>query len=278
MPNSGRLAELAPQRASFTTRHDDLPHTCGVVVDCRDRNGELSELELGSLALAAHRPDAAAYGKVAIVRPDGISVYQADCARGVAPVFCGNATAAAMRFVNADGESRNAVLGAAGVDYEVSARINGRAVAQTWIVPQPIVEERVWRGRRALIVELLNRYAVLVGPLPEGISAETARLELLGPGLTSKLAVITGASGAPSVEFYNANGRHGAVPHTGLATVALGVRFVPWFADLIGDTRIEYRARGGPAWVDLPAVSTIRDDRLAISMPTVAVDLCELHG
>lgn len=269
---------MARHHASFTTCHNDLPHTCGVVVDCRDGDDALSELELGALALAAHRPNAAAYGKVAVVRHDGIAVYQADPARGIAPAFCGNATAAAMRFVNADGESRNAVRGAAGVDYEVSAHIRGRAVSQTWIVPPANIQERMWRGRRALIVEMLNQYALVVGPLPDGISAETARLELLGPGLAAKLAVVADASRTPVVEFYNANGRHGAVPQTGVASVALAARSVPWFADLFGDRRIEYRTRGGSAVVDLPAVSPTRDGRLAISMPTVAVDLSELHG
>lgn len=276
--NRGRPAHVARHHASFTTCHNDVPHTCGVVVDCRDSDDGFSDFDFGALAVAAHRPDAAAYGKVAIVRQDGIAVFQADRERGIAPAFCGNATAAAMRFVNADGDSRNAVLGAAGVDYEVSARINGRTVSQTWVVPQAKIEERTWRGRPTLVVEMLNQYALVVGPLPEGVSAEAARYEILGASLTAKLAVVASADSTPVVEFYNANGRHGAVPQTGVASIALAARAVPWFADLFGDMRLAYRTRTGSAVVELPAVESVCNGRVAITMPTVAVDLCELHG
>lgn len=249
--------------SSFTTSFGDRAHTCGVVADWRDSNLEISQSEFAALAEAAYRPGAAAFGKIAVLRRDGIAVYQADTKQRVAPAFCGNATAAALLLLCANGESRSVVL-AADARYEVNARVDGRTVAQTWLVPDAQVEQRTWRGHRVLILETLNRYALVVGPLPDGVDAETARRELLGDNIAAKLAVVSASSVAPALAFYNANGRHGAAPQTGLATVALAVRAVPWFA---GFFAVEHA---------LPAVSKTNDGRLAITMPTVAVDLSEL--
>jgi hypothetical protein len=250
---------LARIHASFTTCSGGRPHTCGVVADYRDSDLEISQLDFAALTDAAYRPDAAAFGKIAVLRRNGIAVYQADARGGIAPAFCGNATAAALCLLRGDGESESTVFGA-NAEYKVKASVNGRNVAQTWIVPESQVEERTWRGCRVLVLETLNHYALIAGPLPDGIDAETARRELLGTGLAAKLAVVS----ANNLEFHNANGRHGAAPQTGLASIALAVRAVPWFADLVAGART------------LPTVSESNDGRLAITMPAVAVDLSEL--
>jgi hypothetical protein len=246
-------------QASFTTFVGDRPHTCGVVLDRRDAPHHPSQSELAAFRAAAHRPDARAFGKIAVLRQDGIAVYQAGSADRIAPVFCGNATAAALRFTRENGSLSSTIIGA-GANHEARARVSAHGVAQTWLVPVPVVEQRAWREQRVLLLDTLNPYALIVGRLPEGVDADAARHELVGPGLATKLAVIS----PHSIEFYNANGRHGAAPQTGLATMALAARAVPWFAELL---------LGMPS---LPPITQIKDGRLAIEMPAVTVELREL--
>ena len=246
-------------QACFTTFVGDRPHTCGVVLDRREAVHTISQAELNAFAAAAHRPDARAFGKIAVLRQDGIAVYQAGPTDSTAPVFCGNATAAALRFMRDNGSLSSTIVGA-GANHEARARVSASSVAQSWLVPVPVVEERIWRDQRVLLLDTLNSYALIVGRLPEGVDADAARHDLVGAGLATKLAVIS----PHMIEFYNANGRHGAAPQTGLATMALAARAVPWFAELL---------LGMPS---LPPITQTKDGRLAIEMPAVTVELREL--
>lgn len=249
---------MAHIQASFTTFVGERPHTRGVVIDRRNA-AELQPPEFAALAGAAHRPEAIAFGKIAVVRGDGIAVVQTNLSGASAPVFCGNATAAALSFLCKDGSYRSNVV-AGDKTYEVRARINARGVTQTWMLPRTRVIERSWRERRVLLVDALNPYALIIGTLPDGIAPEAARHELLGDTLAAKLAVIT----QHTIEFYNTNGRHGAAPQTGIASMALAARLVPWFAE---------QMLGMPS---LPAITEMKDGRLAIAMPSVMVELKSL--
>ncbi len=259
--------------ASFVTRHDNRPHTCGIVVDGRDGEGAFSDY--AALSRAAHAPGAAAYGKVAIIRRDGIAAFQVGKGKALAPAFCGNATAAALLFLTGGREAQTRVIGA-GAQHEVHARIDGQQVDQTWLLDEGGVEERTWEGRRVVVLSTLNPYALIVGGLPDGVGADAARRQLLGPGLTAKLAVVDGDGEAPIVDFYNANGRHGGVPQTGLASIALAARRVAWFAALFPGRRALHRTHAGLVPRDVPEAEATADGRIAIAMPRVAVDLREM--
>lgn len=250
---------MARLQASFTTYVGERPHTRGVVIDRRSGAYDLSTSELTSFAGAAHRPDAIAFGKIAIVGKDGIAVTQTNIAGASAPVFCGNATAAALSFLCKDGVC-NSTVSAGDKSYEVRGRVKAGSVSQTWLLPRTRVVERWWRERRVLLVDVLNPYALINGTLPDGVDPETARRELLGETLAAKLVVIT----EHTIEFYNTNGRHGAAPQTGIASMAIATRLVPWFAE---------QMLGMPS---LPTITEVEDGRLAIAMPSVTVELAAL--
>lgn len=250
---------MARIQASFTTYVGERPHTRGVVLDRRNTTPELSASEFATFAGAAHRPEAIAFGKIALVGRDGVAVTQTNLAGASAPVFCGNATAAALSFLCKDGPYISTVS-AHEKSYEVRASVNAGLVTQTWMLPRTRVVERWWRERRVLLVDDLNPYALVIGTLPDGIEPEAARHELLGESLAAKLAVIT----QHTIEFYNTNGRHGAAPQTGIASMALAARLVPWFAE---------QMLGMPS---LPQITEMKDGRLAIAMPSVRVELSAL--
>src|SRR6185436_20430360 len=120
-------------QASFTTYVAERPHTRGVVVDRRSAP-ELSPHEFAALAGAAHRPDAIAFGKIAIIEQDRVAVTQTNLAGASAQVFCGNATAAALSFLCKDGTC-HATVSADDKSYEVRARVTARRVTQNWMLP-----------------------------------------------------------------------------------------------------------------------------------------------
>ena len=165
---------MARIQASFTTYVGERPHTGGIVIDRRNADGDLSALDFTAFARAAHRPDAIAFGKIAVVRRDGISVVQTNLLGATAQAFCGNATAAALSILCKDGTCRSTVS-AGDKSYEVRARVSAGNVAQTWLVPRARVVERRWRERRVLLIDVLNPYALIFGTLPDGIDSETAR-------------------------------------------------------------------------------------------------------
>lgn len=250
---------MAQKLASFTTFVAGRAHTCGVVLDCREDDRAPLPGDFARVAGGPTHANARAFGKIAVVMRDGIAVYQSSADSEAASVFCGNATAAAFRFLSTDGAPTKTVRNGS-VGYDVAARIDGDSVGQVWLVPPASVEQMIWRGLRVLRISTLNPYALIVGNLPKETTAEQARSELVGATAASKLAVISKGT----IEFYNANGRHGAAPQTGLASLALAARAIPWFAELL---------LGMPS---LPPIAPRKDGRLAITMPAVTIELCEL--
>lgn len=233
-------------------------------------------MDLRDLALLAGRNAAScAYGKVVVIGRHGISTFQATPDGATAPVFCGNSTAAAIGYLGG-GKHRTMVYGVADGPYEVSARIYGATIAQIWLVPAASPEERSWRGCRVVFLPALNDYALVFGELPAGVSPEAARCELLGPDPACKLAIVSGSGPDAVVEFHNSNGRHGGAPQTGLATIALATRSVPWLKDLFADGFVTYPSQAGPRQAGLPATSPAAGGRIAVEMPTVAVELVPL--
>jgi hypothetical protein len=263
--------------SSFLTHDGGRPLTCGIIADHRREDVDPRTMDLRELALLAGRnADACAYGKVVVIGRHGVFTFQATPDGATAPVFCGNSTAAALGSLGAVGSIRTQVHGAAGQPYEVSARVDGGAIAQTWKVPAATPDERAWRGCRVLFLPALNDYALVFGDLPAGTSPEDARRELLGGDPACKLAIVGGGAGDATVTFYNSNGRHGGAPQTGLATIALATRSVPWLADFFPDGVVTYPAAGGPRQAALPATAPAGHGTIAVDMPTVAVDLAPL--
>lgn len=233
-------------------------------------------MDLRDLALLAGRnADACAYGKVVVLGRQGIFTFQATPDGGTAPVFCGNSTAAAIGCLGG-GKQRATVYGVADMPYEVAARIEGGAINQTWMVPATSPEEQTWRGCRVVFLPALNDYALVFGDLPSGIEPEAARCELLGADPACKLAIVSGSGADAVVEFHNSNGRHGGAPQTGLATIALATRSVPWLENFFPGGIVTYRSQAGTRRAALPATSPTAAGRMSVEMPTVAVDLTPL--
>ena len=228
-------------------------------------------MDLRGLArLAAANADACAYGKVVVIGRHGISTFQATPDGATAPVFCGNSTAAAIGCLGGAGSLRTRVYGVAVEPYEVDARLDGHAIAQTWTVPAAAPREQAWNGCRVVFLPALNDYALVFGDLPDGIAPEAARRALLGADPACKLAVF-GSDGL--VTFHNSNGRHGGAPQTGLATIALATRSVPWLAEVFAAGFVSYPTASGIRRARLPATHAGIGGRIAVDMPTVSVDL-----
>lgn len=259
--------------STFLTHDGGRPLTFGVIADRRHEHVDPGAMDLHDLALLAGRnADACAYGKVVVIGRHGISTFQATPDGGTAPVFCGNSTAAAIGCLRG-GRHRTMVHGVADSPYEVSARIDGGAIAQTWMVPAATPRERIWHGCRVLFLPALNDYALVFGDLPTGTSPEAARRALLGADPACKLAIVTGSGPDAVVEFHNSNGRHGGAPQTGLATIALAARSVPWLETFFAGGFVTYPSLAGPRRARLPATSPAAGGRIAVEMPTVSVDL-----
>lgn len=261
----------------FLTQDEGKPRTYGVVVDRRQQDGAHATLDLNDLAMLANdHPGVCAFGKVAVLARDGIHTFQLGRQGENSGVFCGNSTAAALACLHTGEDLRSAVFGMADAPYEVSARMVGGAIAQTWILPACPIEERDWRGRRAVALRALNNYVMVLGDLPQGICPEAARHELLGPGVGGKLAVIADEADAATVHFYNSNGRHGAVPQTGIASIALAAREIGWLGDRFADGFLTYITDGKTQRAALPPVTNGQDGRLQLRMPEIEVVLSPL--
>ena len=262
--------------STFLTHDGGRPLTFGIIADWRRERVDPRTMDLRDLALLASRnADACAYGKVVVLGRQGIFTFQATPDGGTAPVFCGNSTAAAISFLGG-GKQRATVYGAENIPYEVAARIDGGAISQTWMVPATSPEERTWRDCRAVFLPALNDYALVFGDLPSGIDPEAARCELLGADPACKLAIVSGSGPDAIVEFHNSNGRHGGAPQTGLATIALATRSVPWLGSFFADGFVTYRSQARTRRAALPATSPAAAGRISVEMPTVAVDLMPL--
>lgn len=261
----------------FLTQDEGRPRTYGLVVDRRQQDVGEATLDLRDLAaLANDHPGVCAFGKIALLADEGIHTFQINRHGEHGVVFCGNSTAAALACLNGNGELRTALFGMADAPYEVAAQSAGGAIAQTWTLPASRIEERDWRGRRTLALHALNHYVLILGDLPAGICPEAARQELLGPSVGGKLAVISDDEDAATVHFYNSNGRHGAVPQTGIASVALAAREIGWLAQRFADGFLTYIADGEPRRAALPPIVDAEDGRLRLRMPDIEVVLSPL--
>lgn len=261
---------------SFLTHRKGAPLTYGIVVDERGCGGARSASFRDLAVLANQHPGACAYGKIVILRNDGIFSFQAKSTGEVVAAFCGNSTAAAIGTMGGEGHIRTRVHGAAPQPYDVSAWIEGDSVTQEWIVPAHAVETHTWRGRAISCLATLNEYAIVAGPLPRNLAPEAARHELLGPAQSGKLAVIGGTADCPIVEFHNANGKHGALPQTGLATIALAARAVPWLRDRLPHGELRYPTKEGFGTARLPTLRSAANGGIAIEMPRISVDVKQL--
>jgi hypothetical protein len=258
---------------TFLTRKAGKPLTFGLLIDQRGGPDHPPE-GLRTLALMANRhPGACAYGKIVLLRDSGLYTFQAMANGDTLPAWCGNSTAAALCRLGDDGAVRTRVYGESARACTVSAQVRAEEVSQRWIVPADPPTERRWRGRRVLCLGTLNSYAIVQGGLPAGVSPETARRELTGAG---KLAVIGGVEDKAVVRFYNANGRHGAVPQTGAASIALAMRHSAWLRDCFPGGRLTYLNGEGTKTAELPPVSQVSEGSVAIEMPTTEVVLSPL--
>jgi len=192
---------------------------------------------------------------------------------GTGEMGIGNSTAAALSFLGIASAVETRIHGRATIPYQISARAVGDKVTQRWIVPSVASEARNWRGMRVLLLPTLNDYAIVLGRLPLDVSAQMARDELLGSAEAGKLAVVCETPSGPVVEFYNGNGRHGAVPQTGAATISLAIRSNPCLGHYFPNGRLTYLTKKGRRKAQLPAVSDTKCGRLAVEMPPISVRL-----
>lgn len=257
---------------TFLTYSNGRPRTYGVLVDQRQGSVTFSKWDLRAFANAADRhPGACAFGKLVVLTDDGIVTFQSHPGRDPSRAFCGNSTAAGLSYLDPDRQIRTKVHGVGRRSYDIHARIEGDTVAQNWIVPPEPAQVRCWRGCRVLFLPTLNQYAIFLDPLPEGIGAGGVLRKLQASALATKLAVVAGTADAPIVEFHNSNGRHGAAPQTGVATLALASRSSPWLKARFPNGRFAYATADGPRVAVLPAVSDTACGRLSIEMPEVSV-------
>jgi hypothetical protein len=269
----------AGRACTFLTRVDGRPRTFGCsIVRPKHRASELDGLDLARLAAAAVGPaDAAARGKVAILGRDDACVLQT--APGTAPVlvWCGHATSALALQSAIRKDSKAGVIRLVGPGRRtarVSFSTAGRRVSQTWRLPAPSYAEDRWRERIVLRMDALNPYAIVLGPLPAGVTPEGARRELVGSALGAKLAIVAKRPTGPAeVTFHNAGGTHGAAPMTGLATLAILSGLSSSLADFVLDRTITYQSQSGPVTTSLPDIRIEADGSVAISMPSVEVRL-----
>lgn len=258
----------------FLTHDRGYPLTFGLVFDRREHDAARATAGLEQFAEAANsHPGACAWGKIAVLASDGIHTFQATADGQVLPVFCGNSTAAAIARLAGEGDVRTRLHGPSPLPYEVNAHAGDAGVRQAWTLPPGLVEERMWRGRQVICARAFNDYAIVIGDLPDGLSAEEARRELLGCLHAGKLAIVAGAKGSMVVEFHNANGRHGAVPQTGAATIALAARTTVALADCFPDNRLTYLTGEGLRSAALPAIVPVGEGTMALEMPRIAVKL-----
>lgn len=264
---------------SFLTVVGGSPRTAGCsLVRPTYRACDLEGLDLVRLTDIAVGPtDAAARGKLAILGRDDAGVFQT--APGTTPelVWCGHATSAlALRMAYQTG-SRAGTIKLAGPGQRtvrVSFATVGCTVSQSWTLPAPSYSEDRWCDRTVLRMDGLNPYAVILGPLPEGVTPEAARRQLVGSDLGAKLAVVIKRRPRPaSVQFFNAGGVHGGLPMTGAGTISILARLSSLLADFVPDRMITYQTAGGPVTTLLPDIRIQVDGSVAITMPTVEVKL-----
>ena len=256
---------------------DDL-RTCGVVVGRPGRHAiDLGGLDLNLLtAAAAGVPDAAARGKLVLLGDDGVAVFQTKPGAHPELAWCGNGSATVALVL---GRRRAAfdVFGPDGKVVGVVQTLAGTSVKQAWTLSDFSIAEANWLGRPAIRCSGLNTYAVVVGPLPAGVTPDEARCAVAGPGLTAKLVVVTPtATGVPHVAFHNAHGLHGAAPTTGVATLAILARRSRLVGGVISGGAVIYDTKAGTVEAPLPDILMEPAGAISVVMPSVDVKLSPL--
>lgn len=246
------------------------PRTCGVLCTATSTACAAATPYEVLAPLAHHNPASAAGGKVAVLVGREVQVFQVQRDRPAARAWCGNAVAAAAMSFGRQ-HINLMVLGPNETMAEVEARVSGAKVRQTWTLPVSEARDLRWRGTRAAVITALNDYAIVLGPIAGAEDAELLRRRMAGDGLTAKLVVVTPGEGATFVEFFNSNGRHGAIPLTGLATLALAERDLPWLREALGAGRVAYRTPGGVRVETLPAIEPVAAGRVRFALPGVEV-------
>jgi len=246
----GQAADAITKFKTFT-RPDRVLTTGLVAVQGAQANSRTpygaSEAVMLDGLLDGQREEAAAQGKVIFLVDSSSPCIRAACFQvhegSAAAAFCGNATAAALaHYVDRFGpipKPVQAVAEGATVTVESVVKRDGDfwSVEQTWhVAKDAVVEQSIVAGRPAARSEILNKYSVLLGPL--GSEELAGLLGTMIDGPSAKLAVITPAALAPKVDFFNCNGRHGAAPQTGLATLALLRGRVDWLGAVLSDRQI----------------------------------------
>lgn len=262
----------------FETRKDGKPRTTGVVLQRRRASiTDLPSKELATYTQATlARSDAAARGKLAIHGGGELCVLQASPHGDLTPAYCGNATAAvALVQTCASGELKLAAPG--GGQVTVKYRCTGSLVTQSWLIPSMTVKGFTWRNRRCFRVRGLNAYTVVTGGLPVGVSAETCRTQLAAGHPNAKLAVLGEGAERNHVAFFNASGRHGAAPMTGLASLAVAAHASPEFAARLGGRAVTYQTATGIEDYILPGIGVTEDGRLQIALPDVEAFISPLN-
>jgi hypothetical protein len=263
---------------SFQTWVDDDLRTCGVVVIRPGRCAiDLEGLNLNLLATAAAGArEAAARGKVVLLGDDGVAVFQTKPGAQPELAWCGNGSATVALAL---GRRRALfdVFGPEGKVVRVVQNLAGSSVQQAWTLLDFSIAEANWLGRPAIRCSGLNTYAVVVGPLPAGVSPDEARRALAGLGLTAKLVVVTpSATGVPHVAFHNAHGLHGAAPATGVATLAILARRSRVVGDVISGGAVTYDTKAGTVKAPLPDILIEPAGAISVVMPSVDVQLSPL--
>jgi|GEM_PF-5387458 len=262
---------------SFETSKRGAVRTAGVIVR-RSPNAPLAlrprEAETcARLALA--RTDAAARGKVALLGSAEVCVLQAGLRGALRPALCGNAVAASALALDVP-EGRLRITSNDARDLTVEFHRVSNSINQSWLVPGMSVEEFTWRGRLCFRVSGLNSYTLMTGGLPVGITAETCWTQTAMGQPNAKFAVFGQDAGQNHVAFYNASGRHGAAPMTGLASVAIAARASHRFAAILGGQEVTYQAAGAIETVELPEIGHSKDGRLRIDLPRVDASVTPL--
>ena len=254
----------------FETRKDGDVRTTGVVVSCPAISSLdwMAQNHAEFARLAISRPDAAARGKLALYGDDELCVLQVGPRGELTPAFCGNATAA-VALAHGRPNGRLRLVAPGGGQVSVDYRCNGNTIMQDWLIPGMTVDDFVWRSRRCFRVLGLNAYTIITGGLPIGMTADTCRTQLAAGHPNAKLAVLGEGPMPNSVAFFNASGRHGAAPMTGLASLAVVASAKPAFAAQLGERSVTYQTAAGEETYVLPDIGTAEDGRLRISMPIV---------
>jgi hypothetical protein len=276
----GAKARLRPYRipaqsCTFQTDVGGDLRTCGVVIGRPGNSAlNLNGLDLDLLAVAAAGvPEAAARGKLVVLGEDGVAVFQTKPNVEPELAWCGNGTASVPLFLGCPRAAFH-LSGPGGKGVRVVQTLIGGSVKQVWTLRAFGIVEADWLDCLVARCDGLNPYAVVRGPLPDGVAPEEARRALVGTGLNTKLVVVSpSATGAPHVAFHNAHGLHGAAPTTGVATLAILGRLSARFGALLAGGSVKYDTKVGRIEVPLPDIQIENAGAISVMMPAVEIRL-----